>query len=377
MTQGRVTLRDVAQHVGVHPSTVSRALNPETRHMVTGEIAAKVERAARSLGYRPNPMAYSLKTNRSLTVGVIIPDLTNPLFPPIIRGIEDELGKLGYTAVIANTDNDFAREKLILDRMRARRVDGLILATARRNDPLLAEYRAEGVPLVLVNRDVDDHSIRSVINDDAEGIRLAIAHLAGLGHRRIADIAGPQGLSTGFQRHQAYLRAITDMGLETECGLIMFCEAYSIEAGRRRMSELLASRRDFTAAMAGNDLIALGCYDALRDAGLSCPDDVSIVGFNDMPFIDKMAPPLTTVRIRHYDIGAAAARAMLSEIDKAAQTGARKNGPPTAPAVGTAPATGTAPAAGPEIGAGTSDGQTLLPCELIVRGSTAAAAGGA
>jgi LacI family transcriptional regulator len=338
MTQGRVTLRDVAHHVGVHPSTVSRALNPETRHMVTEEIAAKVSEAAQSLGYRPNPMAYSLKTNRSLTVGVIIPDLTNPLFPPIIRGIEDVLGKHGYTAVIANTDNDFDREEIILDRMWARRVDGLILATARRDDPLLAEYRAEGVPLVLVNRDVDDHSIRSVINDDAGGIHLAIAHLAGLGHRRIADIAGPQALSTGFLRHQAYRDSMGAEGLEIDEGLIMFCDAYSIESGRRQMSDLLASRRDFTAALAGNDLIALGCYDALRDAGLSCPQDVSIVGFNDMPFIDKMAPPLTTVRIRHYDIGAEAARALLSEIDNGTEN---------------------------------SDAQIRLPCELIVRGSTA------
>ncbi len=339
MTQGRVTLRDVAHHVGVHPSTVSRALNPETRHMVTAEIAAKVADAAQSLGYRPNPMAYSLKTNRSLTVGVIIPDLTNPLFPPIIRGIEDVLGRHGYTAVIANTDNDIDREEVILDRMRARRVDGLILATARRDDPLLAEYRADGVPLVLVNRDVDDHSIRSVINDDAEGIRQAIEHLAGLGHRRIADIAGPQALSTGFQRHQGYRAAMTGLGLDIDDGLVMFCDAYSIEAGKRRMSELISSRRDFTASLAGNDLIALGCYDALRDAGLTCPGDVSIVGFNDMPFIDKMAPPLTTVRIRHYDIGAEAARVLLSEMDN-----------------------------GEEI----SDEQIRLPCELIIRGSTAA-----
>ena len=338
MAQGRVTLRDVAQHVGVHPSTVSRALNPETRHMVTEEIAAKVSEAAQSLGYRPNPMAYSLKTNRSLTVGVIIPDLTNPLFPPIIRGIEDVLGMHGYTAVIANTDNDFDREEIILDRMWARRVDGLILATARRDDPLLAEYRAEGVPLVLVNRDVDDHSIRSVINDDAGGIHLAVAHLAGLGHRRIADIAGPQALSTGFLRHQAYRDAMGVEGLEIDDRLIMFCDAYSIECGRRQMSDLLASRRDFTAALAGNDLIALGCYDALRDAGLSCPQDLSIVGFNDMPFIDKMAPPLTTVRIRHYDIGAEAARALLSEIDNGTES---------------------------------SVAQIRLPCELIVRGSTA------
>jgi len=337
MTQSRVTLRDVAHRVGVHPSTVSRALNPDTRHMVTGEIALKIADAAKSLGYRPNPMAYSLKTNRSLIVGVIIPDLTNPLFPPIIRGIEDVLGKQGYTAVIANTDNDFAREELILDRMRARRVDGLILATARRNDPLLTEYQAEGVPLVLVNRDVDDHSIKSVINDDAEGIRLVVKHLAGLGHRHIADIAGPQALSTGYQRHQAYRDAMAAEDLKIEEGLIRYCDAYSIAAGWDQMSGLISSGRDFTATLAGNDLIALGCYDAMRDAGLTCPDDVSIVGFNDMPFIDKMAPPLTTVRINHYEIGAKAAGVLLAEMDEAMEI---------------------------------PHEQIRLPCEMIIRGST-------
>jgi LacI family transcriptional regulator len=189
----------------------------------------------------------------------------------------------------------------------------------------------------LVNRTVDNLNIHSVINDDAEGIRLAIDHLAGLGHRRIADIAGRQDLSTGFQRHQAFRRAMIAEGLKIDDGLIMFCGSYSIEAGRRCMSDLLASRRDFTAALAGNDLIALGCYDALREAGLTCPKDISIVGFNDMPFIDKMAPPLTTVRVRHYDIGAGAARALLSQLNGASET---------------------------------SNPQIRLPCELILRGST-------
>ena len=340
MTPGRVTLRDVARDVGVHPSTVSRVLNPETRHMVTPEIAAKVDAAAEALGYRPNPIAYSLKTNRTLTVGVVIPDLTNPLFPPIIRGIEDVLGRSGYTAVIANTDNDLERERLILDRMRARRVDGLILATAMRDDPLLSEYRAEGVPLVLINRNVEDEAIPSVLNDDANGIRMSVGHLAGLGHTRIADIAGPQALSTGFERHQAYRAAMAELGLEVDEGQVVYCDAYSIEAGRRALTALLERRRDFTAALAGNDLIALGCYDALRDYGLTCPDDLSIAGFNDMPFIDKMAPPLTTVRIRHYDLGAEAARVLLGEIDGG--------------------------------GNGAVATRIRLPCELVVRGSTRA-----
>lgn len=337
MARGRITLRDVARRVGVHPSTVSRVLNPETRGMVTPEIAGRVEEAASALGYRPNPLAYGLKTDRSLTVGVVIPDLTNPVFPPIIRAIEDTLGKAGYIAIIANSDNDAERERVILDRMRARRVDGLILATARREDPLVAGYRSEDLPLVLINRTVEDGGVSSVVNDDAAGIALSVAHLVGLGHRRIAHIAGPQELSTGYDRYRAFVEAMRERRVAADPALVAFSDAYSVAAGRRALMSLLEAKPDFTAVIAGNDLLALGCYEALQHQGLRCPEDISVTGFNDMPLVDKTAPPLTTVRIPHYDMGAQAARILLARIDDG----------------------------GAEI-------ETVrLPSELVVRGSTA------
>src|SRR4051794_41382752 len=136
---GPVTLRDVARAARVHPGTVSRALNAETRGLVNEETAERVMRAAAELGYRPNPIARGLKTNRSYTIGVLIPDLTNPLFPPIVRGIEDRLGQAGYTSLIANTENDPERERLDVMALRARQVDGFITATARLDHELLAE----------------------------------------------------------------------------------------------------------------------------------------------------------------------------------------------------------------------------------------------
>src|SRR5215211_8632703 len=129
-----VTLRDVARVAGVHPATVSRALNEETRQLVNEETARRVVAAAERLGYRPNPIARGLKTSRSYTVGVLIPDLTNPLFPPIVRGIQDRLDEAAYTPLIANTDNDADRERADLEAMRARHVDGFITATARRDE---------------------------------------------------------------------------------------------------------------------------------------------------------------------------------------------------------------------------------------------------
>src|SRR6266545_2430593 len=151
-----VTLRDVARVAGVHPATVSRALNEETRTLVNDETAKRVLKVAEELGYQPNPIARGLKTNRSYTIGVLIPDLTNPLFPPILRGIEDHLEEDGYTALIANTDNDPARERIDWQAMRARQVDGIVAATARRDHELLDEILDSGIPLVLVNRRTAD-----------------------------------------------------------------------------------------------------------------------------------------------------------------------------------------------------------------------------
>jgi LacI family transcriptional regulator, galactose operon repressor len=314
MARPRVTLRDVARRVGVHPSTVSRVLNPATRGLITEEIGRRVTRAAAALGYRLNPIAYGLKTNRSRTAGVLVPDITNPVFPPIIRGIEDALAEAGYTAILANTDNDAGRAQAILENMFARRVDGLILAIARRRDPVIERCIAEDVPAVLINRAVDSGAIPSVVNDDAFGIRLVVRHLIDLGHERIAHLAGPSTLSTGHARHRAFLSALKTAGLRSDPRRVAVCAAFSEQEGRRGFLALWAKDRGFTAVVAANDLIALGCYDAARELGLRVPEDLAVTGFNDMPFVDKLQPPLTTVRIPHYLMGAQAARALLARL---------------------------------------------------------------
>src|SRR5665213_698716 len=146
-------------------------MNPSRRHMVTSEMARRVIDAATSLGYHPNALAHGLRMRRSSTVGVLIPDITNPVFPLILRGIEDALGPLGYTAIIANTDGDASRDALTLERMLARRVDGFILATARRQDPVVARCVAEDLPVVLINRMTSGIAgITAVVNEDARGI---------------------------------------------------------------------------------------------------------------------------------------------------------------------------------------------------------------
>ena len=334
----RATLRDVARIAGVHPGTVSRALNPATEALVRDETVRRVRQVAEELGYRPNPLARGLKTNRTYTIGVIVPDIQNPLFPPIIRGLDDRLGQAGYTPLIANTDNDPDRERVDFEAMRTRAVDGFVTATARLDHELLDEVASVGVPLVLVNRRVEDGSLPSATADDRAGVRLAVEHLIELGHTRIAHLGGPQDVSTGHQRSEGFREAMQAAGLDAS--LVRAGRAFTEPEGARLCEDLLAGGASVTAIVAGNDLMALGCYDVFAARGTRCPVDISVVGFNDMPFVDRFAPPLTTVRIPHYRIGVAAAELLL------------------------------------ELLAGKEDGATevVLPPELIVRGSTAALA---
>src|SRR5436190_6565795 len=276
-----ITLREVAEVAGVHPGTASRALNPETRRLVNEETAQRVLRAADRLGYRPNPIARGLKTNRSYTVGVLIPDLMNPLFPPIVRGIQDRLERAGYTPLIANTDNDPERERIDFQRLRARQVDGFIAATARRDDDLLIEFAAVGTPVVLVNRRLEQARLPAVVGDDRAGVRLAVDHLASLGHRRIGYLAGPQHVSTGYLRYEGFLEAMGDRGLPLDPDLTLFGDAFTEPEGMRLCRNLLDAGTPPTAIVAGNDLVALGCYDVFEERGIRCPDQISVVGFND------------------------------------------------------------------------------------------------
>lgn len=325
----RPTLRDVAERAGVHSATASRALNPQTRHMVNRGTADRVERVAKALGYTPNPVARSLKTAKSSSIGLILPDVTNPLFPPIVRGVEDVLGEAGYNAWIVNTDNDATREAAAIESMRARHVEGFVIATARLHHPLLEQLSKAGVAMVQVNRRVMDADIPSVTADDAAGVGMAIDHLVKLGHRRIAHLAGPQGLSTGIVRLRAYRQALEDHKLDDDPRRVAVCESWTETAGYNATRQLLDSGADFTAILAGNDLVALGCFDALEERRLSCPRDVSVAGFNDIPLMDKVHPALTTVRIPHYDIGFEAARLLLEELTRRSKHARSVMLPPT------------------------------------------------
>jgi LacI family transcriptional regulator len=312
----RPTMSDVARVAGVHKATASRALNPLTSGQVNPGTARRVLAAARQLGYTPNATARSLRTSRTYTVGVLIPDLTNPLFPPIVRGIENVLFPRGYTALVANTDNDPEREAAHFEALLGRQADGFILATGRREHPLLTAAHERGISAVLVNRGTDDALYPLVTGDDPAGMTAAVAHLVALGHHRLVHLAGPATLSTGFRRAQAFRHAVAAHDLDG--ARIIECAGYTADAGERAMAALLAEAGAApTAVVGGNDLIALGALRAIRAAGLRCPDDVSLTGFNDMPFLDELRPALTSVHVPTHELGVEAARLLLEQIEGA------------------------------------------------------------
>lgn len=313
--KARSNIKDVARHAGVHPSTVSRVLNPATRSMVSDPLAREILHIAAELGYRRNPLASGLRTRKTFTVGIIIPDLTNPVFPPIVRGAERTLDAQGYIAILADSGSGERSEGEIVENMRARDVDGLILATAKRRDPVIDTCVEQGIPLVLVNRTVSRHNVTAVINDDELGIELALTHLKALGHERIAYIGGPQSTSTGYVRHHAFDKTAKQFGIPVDKALIANATAFTEPAGAAALQHLFETRKSFTAVLTANDLLAIGCYDTLRERGLRCPHDISVTGFNDMPFVDRFNPPLTTVHIPHDELGVQAARLLLGQME--------------------------------------------------------------
>lgn len=316
--QTQVTIRDVARLADVHPGTVSRALNPQTRGLVNKATAERVLAAADELGYRPNSMARGLKTNRSLTIGVLIPDLTNPLFPPIVRGIDDRLTIDGYTPLLVNTGNDPDRERASIEAMLARQVDGFIAATAQLDVEPLSVAIGRGLPVVLVNRTFEDASMSACTVDDLKGSELAVEHMVGLGHERIGYVAGPQNVSTGHRRYLGFVQAMAAAGLPVLTERVSYAAAFTEEEGAQACVEVLRVDPPVTAIITANDRLAIGCYDTLFERGLNCPDDVSIIGFNDMMFIDRLRPPLSSVRVPQRELGYAAADLLLEQLSEKA-----------------------------------------------------------
>jgi LacI family transcriptional regulator len=314
-SKATVSIRDVAAAAGVSIATVSRVLNPVSPQIsMRQETRDRVERAIDELGYRPNDLARALLHQRTAAIGLVLPDISNPYYPPLVRGVEDVASAHGYRVVLCNTDRNAEKIAAYLETLVKTRVDGIIIAggslTQRAGGlDLLRTYRTK---LVTVGRHDAEH--RSVRIDNVAATRMAAEHLLGLGHRRVAFLGGPEGSSTAHDRLTGYRAAMRAAGLP-EPGDTVLAGEFDERSGYELVRALLGTSRRPTAFLCANDRIAFGAYAGLADAGLSVPRDASVVGFDDVPMASFVRPMLTTVAVPTYEIGQAAMRLLLTAFD--------------------------------------------------------------
>lgn len=313
----RVTLKDVAKIAGVHFSTASRALDPNLHHLVALPLRERIAKIADELGYRPNFVARGLKTRRTRSIGVLVSDITNDVFPPIIKGIETEMMPHGYVVMVANTDGSEKKEAIVVNEFLDRGIDALIVASAYRRQDIISRASREGAVIVALNRAVEDDSISSVLHDDFSGMQKVVSHIFALGHRNIAFISGPTTTWTGKERLDAFMHWSAEYGVTPSPALIIEAKNYSDVEGTSAADVLLARRAGFTAIVTANDDLACGVLASLEKHGLSCPHDISVTGFNDLPIARKIRPALTTVKVDHYRSGIASANILLANLNSA------------------------------------------------------------
>jgi LacI family transcriptional regulator, galactose operon repressor len=292
-----VTQRDVARVAGVHRATVSRALDPRRRGLLDPATVEKVTNAAAGLGYTPNAFARGLKTNRSYVIGLAVPDASSPAYAPIVGALEGALRAAGYTALVASTGDEHETIASVTESLAGRRVDGIVVATAKSADFALRAARAGETPIVLVGATATAGQRPSVAIDHRLGAEIALNHLLRLGHRRIGLIAEHRTSSFGAAHHEAYEQALSRAGLPLDHGLVEICEPTRVTAGAEACSALFYRDAAPTAILAANDGAALGCYSALAEFGLRVPQDVSVVGYGNTPYGRYFTPPLTTVSL--------------------------------------------------------------------------------
>ena len=303
-------LASVAERAGVSPSTVSRILNGTA--VVSGDKRAAVIRAIADLGFKPNPIARSLAGGRTLSVGVVTQSIDSPFYGVALRGIEDELDKAGYSALFVSGHWNAIEEARCIDILRSRRVDGVIVLTGRLSDQDLRDC-AKALPVVVTGRNLDAQSLYSLNFDNVGGARMATEYLISLGHRRIACIAGDTAHQDAVERLEGYRLALQQAGIAFEPELVEPGQFHE-ESGRMAMEHLLDRRQRFTAAFACNDQMAYGAALAMFRRGLRVPDDVSLMGFDNLASAVYAIPPLSTINQSGYELGRIASLAMLQLI---------------------------------------------------------------
>ena len=308
-----VTIRDVARAAGVSTATAARALGGYGH--ASPAARRKVSESARQLGYRPNVVARALVSRATTTVGLVVGDIENPFFAAAARGLADVMDAHGYTVLLANADEDAGRERRAVDALRARQVDGMVVVPAPGASPEhLAELVTAGVPLVLLDRAVVGVAADSVLARNVAGARAAVAHLAGLGHRRIGVVSDSPEITSSAERIQGYRQALRAAGLAPGPGLISI-GGPTRDDGEAAALRLLDRADRPTAVFTANNFMTVGALRAARSLGLRIPEDVALVGFDDLDWTTLVQPPVTVVRQPVADLGRVAGERLLRRLE--------------------------------------------------------------
>ncbi len=292
--QARPTQEDVAELANVSQAMVSYVLSNNPRTKVSDETRQRVLDACEQLGYVPNALARGLRSGRTSTIGLVIPDNSNPFYAEMARLIENAGFQHGYSLILCNADNDVEKEAIYISTLLAKQVDGIIFISSGGSSETLAKLQASPAPIVIVDRDVSPSFVNSVVIDNYLGGYLATRHLLELGHAVIGCISGPVRISPSYQRVEGYFRAMREAGIDPDPGYVVAGD-FMIQGGALAMNTLLGMQPRPTAVFACNDMMAIGAFQSLREHNLLVPDDISMVGFDDTPLMQAIAPALTTI----------------------------------------------------------------------------------
>jgi len=308
----RTTMSDVAREAGVSLMTVSRVLN--SKGEVSSETRQRVLDVIARLDYRPSGVARSLVTQRTSTIGLVVPDNANPFFSEVARGVEHAAYAQGYNVFLCNTDADLQRERAVLHSLEEKRVDGVVLCSSRLEDDELRTVITRHPAMVLVNRRLEGESVAAVLVDNERGGRMATEHFLHTGRRRVGFLTGPTASRSGRQRVTGYLAAFAAADLPYSSAWMCPC-APTVEGGRQASRELLAAHPGLTALLCYNDLVAVGALQACVELHCAVPDQLAIIGFDDIPLAALVTPPLTTCHVPRYELGCEAMRLLLDRIN--------------------------------------------------------------
>jgi LacI family transcriptional regulator len=309
---GNVSIRDVASRAGVSIATVSRAVNGIST--VDPELARRVWKAVEEVGYLPNTQARALVSGRSRMLGLIVSEITNPFFPELVQEFENLAVEQGYEVLIGSTNYDPGRTELLIRRMLQRNVDGVAVMTFGIEEELVQKLVDRGFPLVFVDAGPQLENIRVLKVNYGEGIRQAVQHLAALGHRQIGFISGPLRLRSALARRDAFLDAMRELGLKVP-KLYLVEGDHTMEGGITATEMLIALSALPSAVLCSNDMTAIGALHALYRTTQKVPDDISVVGFDDIHLAQFMLPPLTTVQMSCKELAVAAVDALRAGIE--------------------------------------------------------------